>query len=133
MACASRYEFGLFGSLYFIAVVIGSLLFAPLGDIFGRKWIVTLGLSLCAVAQTATLVSPNKEFTYALIFLQGLSMPMRAFVGYVYAMEFLPLKKTQVCSAILMGFDGQVLVVAALWFLYVSKNWKTLWLMATLF
>lgn len=67
-----------------------------------------------------------------MIFVQGLAMPMRAFVGYIYIMEFLSQKKAQVFSAIVMGFDGLVLVVAALWFLYVSQNWKSLWLMATI-
>ena len=49
MTCATRYEFGLFGSMFFFAVVISSLLFAPLGDKLGRKVIVLVGMILCAI------------------------------------------------------------------------------------
>lgn len=32
MTCSPKYQFGLFGSLFFIAVVISSILFTPLAD-----------------------------------------------------------------------------------------------------
>ena len=58
-------------------------------------------------------------------------MPPRVFVGYIYAMEFLPLDKTQSCTAFLMGNDGLVPLLATLWFMAVSKDWKTLFVVAT--
>ena len=94
LECAPKYELGLFGSLYFAAVVLGSLVFAPLADRIGRRPVTLAGLLLAAVAQTLILFSPSLKLTYVLYFLTGLSMPMRVFVGYIYAMEFLPLAKT---------------------------------------
>ena len=45
MTCAPKYQFGLFGSLFFIAVVISSLIFTPLADKYGRRPLVLSGLA----------------------------------------------------------------------------------------
>ena len=66
-----------------------------------------------------------------LIFITGLAMAPRVFVGYIYAMEFLPRDKTQQVTAIIMGNDGLVMVLATLWFMFLSKDWKTIFLAAT--
>jgi MFS family permease len=50
MECAPKYKFGLFGSLYFAAVVIGSFIFAPLADKIGRKPVTLAGVLLAAMA-----------------------------------------------------------------------------------
>ena len=62
----------------------------------------------------------------------GLAMAPRIFVGYIYAMEFLPRDKTQQVTAVIMGNDGLVMVLATLWFMFISKDWKTIFLAATL-
>ena len=66
-----------------------------------------------------------------MIFLLGIAMPLNVFVGFIYAMEFLPEKKTSLASAVVMGNDSLVMFLTSLWFLLVSKNWKTLYATAT--
>lgn len=131
MTCASKYEFGLFGSMFFIAVVISSLLFTPLADKFGRRPIMLIGSAIYSIAMTVILFSTSRQFTYGLIFILGLSMPMNVFVGYIYAMEFIPKRRTSYTSAVLMGNDGLVMAMCALWFMLISKQWKTLFATAT--
>lgn len=131
MTCSPKYYFGLFGSLFFIAVLVSSLVFTPLADRFGRRVICLCGLALTIVAQAAMLFSTSRNLTYALVFLLGLALPMRNFVGYIYSMEFLPTSKTKQITAMNIGFDGLVPLVGALWFMYVSKDWKTLFAFAT--
>ena len=94
MTCSPKYQFGLFGSLFFIAVVISSFIFTPLADKLGRRKVNLFGLAIACVAQTIMIFSTSRVFTYCLIFIVGLAMPPRVFVGYIYAMEFLPLDKT---------------------------------------
>ena len=125
MTCAPGYKFGLFGSLYFTAVVIGSLFLTPLADKFGRRPITLIGLALVSVCETLILFSTSINFTYLLCFFLGLSMPMRVFVGYILAMEFLPLQNTSIVTAVTLGSDGLGIFIASLWFLYISKDWKT--------
>lgn len=50
MECAPKYEFGLFGSLYFVAVVIGSVIFPPLADRIGRRPITLAGVAIAGLA-----------------------------------------------------------------------------------
>ena len=132
MTCSPNYHFGLFGSLFFIAVVISSLLFTPLADKLGRRRVCIAGLAIACLAQTIMIFSTSRVFTYVLIFIVGLAMPPRAFVGYIYAMEFMPIDKTKSATALLMGMDGLVPMVATLWFMLVSKEWKTLFVVATI-
>ena len=94
MACSPSYQLSLFGSLFFIAVVISSLIFVPLADKFGRRKVNLCGIALACIAQTVMIFSTSRSFSYCLIFIIGLAMPPRSFVGYIYCMEFLPLDKT---------------------------------------
>ena len=132
MACSPKYHFGLFGSLFFVAVVLSSLLFPPLADKYGRKIVCVAGIGVACITQTILLFSTSRQFTYVLIFILGLAMAPRIFVGYIYAMEFLPRDKTQQVTAVIMGNDGLVMVIATLWFMFISKHWKTLFLTATI-
>ena len=59
-------------------------------------------------------------------------MPMRLIVGYIYSMEFLPINKTVLATAITLGLDSLGIVISSLWFLYISKDWKTFCLMTTI-
>ena len=103
-----------------------------LADKLGRRPVVIYGLIVTCITQTVLLFSTSREFSYLLIFILGLAMPMRVFVGYIYAMEFLPVKKTQLVSAVTLGNDGLMLVIASLWFMLISRKWWTLFFLATM-
>ena len=127
MACASKYEFGLFGSMYFLGVLISSLLLAPLANKFGRRPIVLVGTAIYSVTLTIILFSTSRQLTYALNFVLGLCMIMNVLVGYIYAMEFIPERRTSYTTAFLFGNDGLVMAMCAIWFMLISKEWKTLY------
>ena len=131
MACAPAYHFGLFGSIYFGAVVLGSLIFPPLADKIGRRPVAMLGMLLAGIAQTILLFSSSLNFSYFLIFLMGLSMPMRVFVGFIYAMEFLPIKNTEMATGVTLGCDGLGIAIGAIWFMLISKDWRSFMAFAT--
>mmetsp|Transcript_21643 Transcript_21643/g.28992 ORF Transcript_21643/g.28992 Transcript_21643/m.28992 type:complete len:137 (+) Transcript_21643:405-815(+) len=132
MSCASKYEFGLFGSMYFFAVVLSSLLLTPLADRFGRRPICLIGTAVACLTQTILLFSGSRELTYGLMFMMGLCMPMNVFVGYIYAMEFIPSNRTSHVTAFIMGNDALIVAITSIWFWSISKNWRTLACLATL-
>lgn len=77
------------------------------------------------------LYSTSKDFTYFSVFVAGLTMPMRVFVGYIYAMEFLPVKNTEMATAVTLSIDGLGLALAAIFFKFISKDWKVFIAFAT--
>lgn len=118
----------MFGSLYFIAVVISSLIMTPLADrpSIGRRKIMLIGGVVQIIAGIIQLFASNVIVAYVLIFFMGFTMPMRVFVGYIWATEFMQERFVGYFCAFVLGTDGLVLCVASLWFRYVSINWKTL-------
>ena len=127
MQCAPKTKFGMIGSLYFIGIVISSFILPPLSDTLGRRPIVLLGVGLQAVASLILIFSKSLNLTYGLIFVMGVAMPARAFVGYVFTMEFFPKASTPIATSVLMGIDGLVLLWTSLFFMYVDRNWKSLY------
>ena len=78
------------------------------------------------------LFSKSLYFSYALVFFMGIAMAPRFFVGYVWAMEFLPQKNTGTATAITLGVDGLVLMWSSLYFMLIDRNWKSLYTIATI-
>ena len=62
-----------------------------------------------------------------MIFLMGIGMAPRVFIGYVLAMEFLPQKNTAHATSLGLGIDGLVLMWASLYFMFIDNNWKSLY------
>jgi MFS family permease len=112
----------MFGSLFFAGVVLSSLIFPPLADKRGRKGVVMTGIVMHLAAGMIMLRTKTLPVTQACVFVMGLAMPCRVFVGYVYLMEFIPLEKTQITSAIVFSFDSLNLAICGLFFEYVSNQ-----------
>ena len=83
---------GLFGSLYYVGYVIGSLTFLRLGDSKGRKWILALALAIQTVVLLLFYFVTILEVYYVLMFIQGFASCVREGLSYVFAMELIPAK-----------------------------------------
>ena len=108
-----------------MAVVISSLVFPPLADKFGRKPIGLIGLSTHLLFGILLLLSKSQSTMYFCVFMLGLAMPARVFVGYIYAMEMMPSRNTQMATSVILGNDGLVMMWTSLYFMYVGKTWST--------
>lgn len=124
MECAPKYQFGLFGSFFFAAVVLASVIFAPLADKIGRKPIALAGALTHLIPSLWLLFNTSRTVGYFLLFVIGLAMPMRVFVGYIYCMEFLPHKRTALATALILGIDGLVLTWTSLYFWLLDNSWS---------
>jgi hypothetical protein len=54
----------------------------------------------------------------------GLSLAGRCFVGFIYATEFMESCNVPFVASIVLGFDGLTLFFAAIFFRYISIDWK---------
>jgi len=116
--------------MFFSAVVVSSLVLAPLSDKIGRKKVVIFGILLQLFASSCLLFSTSLNLTYWLVFMMGFAMPPRVFVAYVYAMEFMPIKNTPNVTAICLGLDGMTLCFASFYFMLLDKEWKDLYFLS---
>lgn len=126
MHCSEKVAIGLFGSLYFIAVCVSSLVLSPLSDrpSIGRKKVVLGCCILHIVCVIVQLSINNLQVAYVLIFLMGLAMPGRCIVGFIWGSEFLQARHVKFFTSFIFGLDGLCLCNASLFFKYISTEWK---------
>jgi len=87
---------------------------------------VQTGLVIHFICGFSLLFVKTLSFAYVLIFGLGLATPMRAYIGYVYSMEFMQQKHTGMATSILFFNDGLTIAVGSIWFKFIGKTWRPL-------
>jgi MFS family permease len=124
--------FGLFGSMFFGGVVIGSFIFPRLSDIYGRKYIAIFGNLLHCMAALGMVFAGNFNFSLALIFIMGLGMSGRVFVGYVFFTDSFRADDVKRYSIAMHLVDSCPILVCVIYFKFVSKNWQYIYATPTI-
>ena len=78
---------GLLGAMFLVGIVVGCSTLTRLGDIKGRKPIYILGILIHLVFMSAVFFVTNEWIAYFAVFLFGLSISSRYYVGYTYNVE----------------------------------------------
>jgi len=79
---------GVVGALFLLGIVIGCLFVTKMGDEYGRKPVYAAGLLMNVIFVTVTVFSHTVWLTYFCMFLLGISIAARYYVGYTYNVEF---------------------------------------------
>lgn len=87
MLCAEKEQFGLFGSVFFLGLVIGSLTLPKLSDVKGRKPIALFGNVLHVIAAMIILFSTSQKLTLWMLFFVGFATAGRVFTGFAWMSE----------------------------------------------
>jgi MFS family permease len=126
MHCSDKIAFGLFGSLFFTAVVLSCSVLTPLSDKpnIGRKKIILACCILIIICLLLQLFTSNLTIAYIAIFFMGIGFPGRVVVGFIWGSEFMEAKYVKFYTAVLFGIDGLTLCFASIFFRYISVNWK---------
>jgi len=90
LQCWPKAQIGFMSSLYFLGWCFAVLWTPRLGDVYGRKWVVTFNNLACLFIYLGVLFAPNVNFLAAVIFIDGLFMPVRTGVSFMYLMELVP-------------------------------------------
>jgi putative MFS transporter len=126
LQCAPKKQFGLFGSLFFAGLVLGSLILPRLSDIYGRRKIALIGNYMHMIPATIFLVSHNLKVSFLMIFIMGIAMGGRVFVGWVWMSENMRIKDASRATATMFTVDAMCIFVAAVYFYWISKDWEFL-------
>jgi MFS family permease len=119
--CASSFEIGLFGSMFFFGYLIACVIFPPLADTYGRKIFVIGVCTSHLFCFLSMLFIPSVLSFYITIFVFGASGPLKNMIAYTHLMEFLPSKVSDV-SGFLFFIDDFLQVICPLILLYITKN-----------
>lgn len=87
MFCSPNWLIGLIGAAFLAGIVIGCMTLTRLGDVVGRKPIFMLGVVMHIFFTIGLLLSYNQIADYCLIFIFGMSLTARYYVGYAYNLE----------------------------------------------
>jgi len=88
--CQPDVMIGLIGALFLVGIVVGCSSLTRLGDVYGRKPIYMLGIGLHLFFMVGILWTTSQIFAYFLLFVFGLSVTTRYYVGYTYNLEMQP-------------------------------------------
>jgi MFS family permease len=117
---------GLIGAAFLVGIVIGSLTLTRLGDVHGRHPIFMLGLVMHLGFMAGILVVTNYILCYVLVFIFGLSMTTRYYVGYTYNLEMQPKSHYILVGTSMFVVESVSYLAISFYFMYVSKYWKPL-------
>ena len=124
LQCAPKNQFGLFGSSFFIGLVLGSFIVPRISDLYGRKKLAIFGCITHFLASMLVLITHSFGLSIAMIFIMGFSMGGRAFVGYVFMSEHMKTADVARVTSLYFFMDSSGIFWAALYFKYVSKDWR---------
>jgi MFS transporter, OCT family, solute carrier family 22 (organic cation transporter), member 4/5 len=129
LMCTPAATVGLLISAYYIGYIIGGAFF-HFPDRYGRKFSLALSFAIAIFSQTVMLTSKN--FTVRLICfgLLGLSQ-IKNVVSYVWFSECVPLTHKPLTYAIINIVDALPLVLMALYFMFISRSWLYINVVAT--
>ena len=129
LMCTSKNEMGAFGSLFFVGLVVGSLWVPRLSDYFGRKIVMLFGMAVHIITCLVVVTTTSMKVGLAALFINGMGMTGRVFVGYVWVSGFLNPEEILRRTAYVFFFDGLGLLWGSIYFRFISKEWQGIFLL----
>jgi MFS family permease len=124
--CKPDMMIGLVGALFLLGIVVGCLTLTRQGDVYGRKPLYILGLAMQIGFTFGIVFTTNYIVAYILLFILGMSVTAKYYVGFTYLMEIQPEDKKVMVSTTLFVFEASIYLFVCIYFRLMAKNWKVL-------
>lgn len=115
---------GTIGSAYFVGLLLSMFILPRIADLYGRR----RPILVCQFIQLPVLVYfffMRNWIEVALCFLLlGFAVGGSVVVCSIYTQEFLQKAYRSIVLAISATFEGLALLLATIYFLYVTKDWR---------
>ncbi|CAI2368137.1 unnamed protein product [Moneuplotes crassus] len=121
--CAEKWKIGLFGSMYYLGSLLGTIVFINLSDIYGRKICTRVSYILCTISFSVIIFSSNLYARYWCIFLYGFIGAVRCSVSFTTGCEFLQKKYQIWSSSICQIINACVPMLLSLYFWKITDYW----------
>lgn len=127
IVCASPYEISLLGTTLFAGLFIGSVFVSRLGDIIGRKIVLTATVLISSLTLISIILTTNLFLLYVSIFVFGVTASPRYSIAYIYFSEIVSSQYVYLYSMISMLVDAISMVVFGIYFNLIKDMAPLLW------
>ena len=108
--------------MFFVGTFSGSFILPRASDIYGRKPLFLIGLSLYICVVIALFFVNSLWLLYVMMFLGGISETGRYYVAYVYAIEMMPEKVQDATGLYIFLVFGTAMTYIAVQFWFITKD-----------
>lgn len=125
LVCASKYNIGLFGSIYFLGFALSGV-FLKFSDHYGRRKIIQVGCLFSCFIITYLYAFPDLYIRYTMLFLLGV-LSFRLIALYILIMEMCPKDYQIYVSAGYALIDHYIGVfLPTMYFKLIGKDYKVI-------
>ena len=120
--CASNFEIGLFGSLFFVGCAFCGI---PMNyfECYGRKFMLIIGSATNIVLSFVLYFGNNIYIRYIALLIYGITWA-KILYSYIYVSEIGPNKSRIYCCAVLNFTEVVSIIPASLYFMFISNEWQ---------
>ncbi len=118
------------GSAYFVGYSVSCLIIPRIADIYGRRLPYIVSSFIQFLVYFGIFFSRDSLMTIALILIFGFCGAGRSGIGYLYLLEMMPADWKTMVGTLTHSVNSCTFIVSAIYFWYVSKDWRWLILYA---
>ena len=123
---AEDYEIGLFGTLYFVGFFVGSAFFLQIADVKGRRIVTIVGIIGCIASALLIYANNNQVLTYLCVLVLGVFTTLRILVGYIFALELVPMSRKKLWNLISQCTDAIIVISIGGYFYVIQYGESTI-------
>ena len=106
-----------------MGIVVGCSFVTRLGDVYGRRPVYASGLFTNFLSVIIIIITTKAPITITCMFLLGMSITARYYVGYTYNLEYQPKHMHVTVSTIQFSAESIVYLINIAYFRYISSDW----------
>ena len=123
LTCCPGWKVGMLGSMVFVGWFVTLPWLPRISDMYSRKWVFTAGMIIDWFLFIVMFFTTRIEWMIVVTFVFGLATTIRVNVGFVYMMELMPKRNQSFYASTYNTFEGAILLLATLYFWFVSRHW----------
>ena len=124
--CEPSWKIAALGACFLIGIVVGCSTLTPMGDTRGRKPIYIIGILLHLLFMAGLFFTSNTWVMFFALFIFGVSVAARYYVGYTYNIEMQPKSHVVLVSTTMFIFESLTSLFICIYFWKISKDYKPL-------
>ena len=123
LLCADSIKIGLFGSVFILGNVLGSISLSRMGDLYGRKPVLIAGLLIYTSTVTLTILVSTYYIACVFSFGIGFSLTAKQYIGFSYLLEMHPMSKYPLIGCAEFIWESIINIFITVYFAWIDKNW----------